>query len=494
MRSLKNLSLLCLVAAIALVLGACAGGPKTVQPVPPTITTTSTTTTTTTTTTTLPAPPAPSPEEIRLEGVKAASELLAKGDADKAVEKFTDLVASNPNSPDMRMLKAAALASAGRLPESRTELDGILKDNPRFLAAFIMAIDIARFQSDDRGRLAYLNAAVAVAADDAAVLSALGQYYLDQKSWAKAEETYRKASLADPKNPDAFHGLGQALHRLSRYADAEAALDISLALESGNAFVWSDRSKARYQQGKYAEAEADLGLAIERAPDSAWIYLDRARLRLDSNRFEEAEKDLDASIQRDPNYFLAYVYRAAIYDKAGLDLEALADYDKIVALEPDYWYALESAGASAFRLGRFAEAADRFQRAFARAPTRYEYVILASISLLRQGRIAEGRALAGKIAPVIDRDKNHLLWLVLRLLQDQNDLTSELESKIQTEKTLDLKASVIFYLAEYWIVRGKSELGLRYLVYSQDMRREGDFKYRLLAPELKKLSQAGGRG
>ena len=355
-----------------------------------------------------------------------------------------------------------------------------------------MAAELARYSGDEKARRAYLDRGLAAAPEDAGVLAAFGELSLDKKEWTKAEGYFRRARAADSRNADAALGLGKALYRQAKYADSEAAYGEAVALEPKLPFAYADRARARYQLGKYEEAMADLDAAAARAPDSSWIYLDRGRMNLDLERRDRAEADLTRSISLDPEYFLPYVYRAGMYEEAGRDVEALSDYRRIIQLQPDYWYALESAGAVAFRLGLWEESAARFKEAFGFAPERYEYAILSSVSLLRAGKAAEARALAGKVAPGVDREKNGIYWLMLRLLQDQNDQSSELEIRIQSEKRLDVKAGLLFYLGEYWIGRGKPEIGMKYLVLAKEMRREDCLEYRLLGAELKRLAGANG--
>jgi Tfp pilus assembly protein PilF len=232
-------------------------------------------------------------------------------------------------------------------------------------------------------------------------------------------------------------------------------------------------------------------VAIAKAPDFSWLYLDRGRMKLNSGDQKGADEDLSAAIRLEPDYFLPYVYRAGLYEQSGRDAEAMADYEKIIALNPDYWYAQESRGAAAYRLGLWDKSAESFKKAYGYARDHYEYAILAGLALLKAGKPAEAKAWAGSVAPTVDREKNNPSWLMLRLIQDQNDQTSEIEISIQAEKKLDTKAAMLFYLGEYWYARGRTELASKYLGLSREQRREDCLEYRLLLPEQKRLEAAG---
>jgi tetratricopeptide (TPR) repeat protein len=436
-----------------------------------------------------PKAPEPSPEQQRIQAVEAAAKLLDTGDAAGAAEKLGVLAAASPEDSGLKLAQLAALVSAGKLSEARAGVDALLAADPLNLDALSMGAELARFDGDDKARRSYLDRALAAAPTDDSVLGSWGDYYLDAKAWPKAEDFYRRALKAEPKNADASLGLGRALYREAKYAESEAQLTAAIELEPASPLAYSDRSRARYQQGKYKESEEDLDTAIAKAPDESWLYLDRGRSRLDKGDMKGAEADLDKAIALDPGYFLSYAYRGGIREEAGRDEEALADYRKVIALYPEYWYSFESAGATAFRLGLMAESAADFQKAYASAPDRYEYAIAAAIALWRSGKPKEASALAGRIAPGIDREKNGIYWSMLRLLQDQSDASAELELQIQAEKRLDLKCAMIFYLSEYWLCRGKDSLASKYLALGDEMKRDGTLEYRLLKAELKRLGQ-----
>jgi len=141
-------------------------------------------------------------------------------------------------------------------------------------------------------------------------------------------------------------------------------------------------------------------------------------------------------------------------------------------------------------LGLWAESAADFKRAYSSAPEHYEYAIASALAMWRSGQSKDAAAFAGLLAPTIDRQKNGIYWAMLRLLQDQNDATSELEVDIQAEKKLDLRSAMLFYLSEYWICKGKTDLASKYLSLVESMKREGTLEYRLLGAEIKRLGSS----
>jgi tetratricopeptide (TPR) repeat protein len=433
-------------------------------------------------------------QEKKIAEIQGVDKLLQNGNADAAVAKLDELSSSQPKTSELKLLKAAALASAGKLDEARSETNSVLAAEPNNVKAITMAANLAHFAGDEKTRKSLLDRGIVAGPTDPDVLTAWGQYLLDQKDWKTAEGYFRRAQVLDARNFDAALGLGQSLYRQARYPEAETALDNAVALDPASPFGYQDRSKVRYQLGKYDGAIKDMDDAIAKAPDSSWLYLERGRMRLNAGQKPEAIDDFTKSIQYEPDYFLPYVYRAGIYEETGNDEGARDDYTKILAIEPDYWYAHESLGAVNFRLAKWNDSAAHFKEAYNKAPDQYEYAILSGLALLRAGKNAEAKAWAGQVAPTIDRDKNGLSWLMLRLIQDQNDQSAELEIQIQSEKSLDDKAASLFYLGEYWLARGRDELAMKYFILCRDMQRVQCLEYRLLVPELKRLGTTEAHG
>jgi hypothetical protein len=76
---------------------------------------------------------------------------------------------------------------------------------------------------------------------------------------------------------------------------------------------------------------------------------------------------------------------------------------------------------------------------------------------------------------------------MLRLIFDQGNTASELELRINSEKILDLKAGMLFYLGAYWASRDLPQLGATYLGLSLDLQRIGTMERRMAEAELARL-------
>jgi hypothetical protein len=79
---------------------------------------------------------------------------------------------------------------------------------------------------------------------------------------------------------------------------------------------------------------------------------------------------------------------------------------------------------------------------------------------------------------------------MLRLIFDQGTTAAELELRISSEKVLDLKAAMLFYMGAYWVTRDQPQLGANYLGLSLDLQRIGTMERRMAEAELARLQKS----
>lgn len=98
-------------------------------------------------------------------------------------------------------------------------------------------------------------------ADASAAFYRTGRYYDGMRRWALAADEYRKATIADPRNADAFNALGVALARLGDHTGAENRLRQALALQPDRADIRANLGLLLAQAGRPTEAESEVRMA-----------------------------------------------------------------------------------------------------------------------------------------------------------------------------------------------------------------------------------------
>jgi RNA polymerase sigma factor (sigma-70 family) len=104
---------------------------------------------------------------------------------------------------------------------------------------------------------------------------------------AEAISAFEAATKANPKNPEAWNGLGWATFNSGKKAEAEKAFEQAVDLTPEHPAALNGLGQLYLSEKKYAEAEQYLLKAGPKAP-AAWFGL--TRLYLLQDRFDEAEK------------------------------------------------------------------------------------------------------------------------------------------------------------------------------------------------------------
>ena len=150
------------------------------------------------------------------------------------------------------------------------------------------------------------------------------------RTWRDTEALFRHALRVTERNHVAHINLAVALAGERRLEEAEAQLDVALALESRSAVAWGLRGETRLALDRSAAAAADLREALLREPDSVrWrLGLGRAQAADDP---DAAAASLRAALALAPDDPAAHVYLAALLADTGEAGEAIAHYRRALA-------------------------------------------------------------------------------------------------------------------------------------------------------------------
>lgn len=426
-------------------------------------------------------------KERVLREMEAIYSLIESGNLGAAEPRLAAMVESDPQNSDYPVLHASLLLSMGELDHARQVVKTQLESNSDNLEALFVLSEIERLRDDTKARKQALDAMLAINPQDPDALAALGDISYTNKEYRAAERSYLAALEAEPEHVDALLGMGRILYRNIDMKNALDFVERALAVAPHDPRIYLDRSRIYYQVGRFEECLEDLGTTIELAPESAWAYIERGKLLMDIGLRKEALLDLSHAIELDDSYFLPYIYRAALYEETQEDRKALDDYFTVIKLYPEYWYAFESAGVLSYRLGLWEDAYRYFDKAASYSSGSTEYLVLAGLSLFRSGDKKAAKDYAGKNLSRIDRSKFEEHWLALRMVYDQLDNTAELELKASASKTPDKKSALLFYLASYWLGKGRVELAHTYLKLGTGLEGALNIETRMAESELARL-------
>lgn len=122
---------------------------------------------------------------------------------------------------------------------------------------------------------------------DSQQLAQQGWQLWQQQNWSEAIAMFQKAVKSDPKNADAWNGLGWASFNSGNAQDAVQDFEKVLSLNPTHPAALNGLGQIYLSQKKYDAAETNLLSAAPAAP-AAWYGL--ARLYLLQGKYEDAEK------------------------------------------------------------------------------------------------------------------------------------------------------------------------------------------------------------
>ena len=149
-----------------------------------------------------------------------------------------------------------------------------------------------------------------------------------------AADRLAAVAAADPTDYWTWLALGVAHAQLGRFADAEQAAQVCIALVPAYPMAYHNRGLARLQQSKLAAAEADFTTAIRLRPGHVDSLTGRAQARLNLGRAAEAEADLTAALDAGATAAGVYLLRADARAKLGDAAGAAADRQVGLGREP----------------------------------------------------------------------------------------------------------------------------------------------------------------
>jgi tetratricopeptide (TPR) repeat protein len=404
------------------------------------------------------------------------AEFLSRGDFDGALALFDQIAPDEAESSGIRLLKASVLGSAGRYAEGRVITEGVMAEEPDNLDALYVLATLEGAAGKEREQRTILERIIKNDPVNTQALIDLGNIALRARSYRTAGSYFDRALAAEPQNLQAL--LGRAgVYRYNRDPKkAEELLNRAISLYPAESGPRAERGRLYRNEGYLHLALEDLDRAKQLDGGSYWITVDRGNVLLDLNRKQEALEEFTRAIALAPDNFLAYVYSAGIKDEAGDYEGAEHDYTILARLKPDYYFAHEGIGMHKMRKKLWAEARDAFLEAYRYAPNESNYALLAAMNWMRAGKIADPRQFLEQAIRTVQRDT--LEWYMLRLYHDLSG-DNDLAIRIDREKNLANKARMLYYLANYYDIRGNKVLADRYFLEAKNLNQGAFPEWRL---------------
>jgi tetratricopeptide (TPR) repeat protein len=420
------------------------------------------------------------PEEGELLGTEAIltriAQLLAHNDFDGALALFDTLDPEEEASPGIRLLNASVLSSAGRGKESRDIVNDIISREPDNQDALYVLAALEGAEGREREQRSILERIIKANPVHVGALTDLGAIALRSRSLKNAASYYDRVLAAEPRNGDALIGRARVYRYNREPQKAEALLNQAVTLYPEWALPLSERAQLYRGAGYPKQALEDLDRAKRLDADNFWISYDRGLALIDLNRKQDALEEFKRAISLEPDNFLAYVYTAGIQDDLG-DYEAAEyNYGILAKLRPDYYFAFEGLGMHKMRKHLWAEARDAFLETYNQASNETSYALLTAVNWIRAGRQTDPRQFLTGALRKVQRDS--MDWYLLRLFYDFTG-DNDVALRIGREQNPAVKAKALFYLAQFYDIRGNKNLADKYFLEVYELNQRSMPEWRL---------------
>jgi len=227
--------------------------------------------------------------------------LNAKKDPDDAIADFDQLLALDPNVPNILFLLA-------HLHEQKGDWEDVMADT---------------------------NAILKIAPDNANAYLERGAAEMQQGKSASALADYNHVLTLQPENLWVLLLLSDLKNKQGDYEGSIVAINQYVAHDSQNSQAYLLRGKSKLRTDDVEGSITDFDRAVELDPQNAETYVYRAMARQIQGNFTGALADYDKYIDLLPNYWApAYLYRQLLLIQLGRPPE---DLTKNIATWTDVW-------------------------------------------------------------------------------------------------------------------------------------------------------------
>ncbi|MGD9728674.1 MAG: tetratricopeptide repeat protein [Nitrospiraceae bacterium] len=220
----------------------------------------------------------------------------------------------------------------------------------------------------------------------------LGNAYLTQGRLEDAAGCYQRAVAIRPDWAMAHYNLGVARFNQKRLDDAVTSYERALALEPDSPQTCGNLAFTYLAQGKLTEAIATYQRLVVLKPDDPMARYHLGEAFFKAGRTEEAIVSYRDALRINSNYPEAHLALGLAYYRLGQPQQAAACWERAITLKPDYTEAYNNLGTAHLDQGHLETAAANFEKTIALRPE--SAVPLCNLGLVRfkQGSFDEAVA------------------------------------------------------------------------------------------------------
>lgn len=421
--------------------------------------------------------------EQRLQFAEQLNTLVQQQDWDKALALFDTLTDAEKKQPAMQNLKIAILVSQGNIAQAESLAKQLETKNPRNIEILHTLSMIAQAKNDTKMRAAYLKKILAIDKDNIQALYEQGVDLYAQSNYKGAEAVFLRILKNDPHHIESLIWLGKLYYLEKKLAEAEKCYLTALEYEADNSHAIAELARIYSETDRMAEAIKKITQAIALQQDSGHYWSDLGLYNAQIGRRQEALDAFLKAAELLPDSHFVRIYLAGLHDDLGDKEAAIKYYREVIRLYPQYYFAYEGLGVLLYENKDWAGARAAFINALNYAPENSSYALMIPLCSYKQGKKAEAKKFMEQYIKTINRDKNELDYFLCRLFLDFAGDT-DIQQRLNKEKSETVKFRKSFYLADLYQLTGKWTMAERYYIDIQAAAVPSFFEYRLAVHEL----------
>jgi tetratricopeptide (TPR) repeat protein len=255
--------------------------------------------------------------------------------------------------------RAQEFAQKGEFDRAMTELDKLIRLNPRIGVAYFLRGECKLLMADVDGALSDYDKAIKLSPPNA---SGLEKLYNNRGAARQLKGDnmgalfdFNKAITIDPNYSMPYNGRGVMFEKQGKIELALADFNKAISLDPKNPAPYDGRGNIKFQKKELDQALSDYNKILEFDPNAAGPYIIRGAIYGLRNRWELAVADLRKGFETDGRS------RGPL---TGILSVAFADLDKFIAANPADARAFAVRGFVNLMRARNAEAERDFKRSF----------------------------------------------------------------------------------------------------------------------------------
>jgi tetratricopeptide (TPR) repeat protein len=304
----------------------------------------------------------------------------------QAIEKYT------PDQPEFYFELAKAYSKAGNEDEAIRWYDETLRRRPDFRLA-LKGLGLSLYAAGHLTRAADVLEKVAAAPPpDAAILTNLGNVYLQQGKLERAAQVLQQALQVNPGVPEAHNLLGMVSMKKDDRSSAEKHFRNAIRFQPDLAAAHNNLANLLAGIPDYAQARYHFEKAIASNPSYAEAHHNYGFLLVLMKSYDKALIELQEAVRLNPELAPAHSDLADVLAAKGRIESAINEYRRAIGLNPQLPEADFGLGRMLAAQGKTAEAEQQFRLAIRWNPNYHEAHLALGLALARKGNMVEARA------------------------------------------------------------------------------------------------------